>query len=195
MSSPFADYHILNYFQLFTTQNGEKSVFLYLMATKNQTSRKSELQKLKSKVESGKRRISEIDVIISRIYEDNILGKLSDDRYSRMASMYENEQRELIETISKSEQELEKAEQQNIDMRLLLKTLRELTDFRELTPTIVNSLIQRIEVHNNDKYDGHCHVKVDIYFTAVGMIDIPDEKEILDIINKIQENPQMYKVG
>ena len=63
-------------------------------------------------------------MIISRIYEDNILGKLSDDRYSRMASMYENEQRELIETISKSEQELEKAEQQNIDMRLLLKTLR-----------------------------------------------------------------------
>ena len=172
-----------------------ESVFLYLMATKNQTSRKSELQKLKSKVESGKRRISELDLIISRIYEDNILGKLSDDRYSRMASMYENEQRELIETISKSEQELEKAEQQNIDMRLLLKTLREITDFREHTPTIVNSLIQRIEVHNNDKYDGHCHVKVDIYFTAVGMIDIPDEKEILDIINKIQENPQMYKVG
>ena len=171
-----------------------ESIFLYLMATKNQTSRKSELQKLKSKVESGKRRISELDVIISRIYEDNILGKLSDDRYSRMASMYENEQRELIETISKSEQELEKAEQQNIDMRLLLKTLRELTDFRELTPTIVNSLIQRIEVHNNDKYDGHCHVKVDIYFTAVGIIYIPDEKEILDIINKIQENPQMYKV-
>ncbi|MDY4212483.1 MAG: DUF4368 domain-containing protein, partial [Eubacteriales bacterium] len=172
-----------------------ESVFLYLMATKNQTSRKSELQKLKSKVESGKRRISELDVIISRIYEDNILGKLSDDRYSRMASMYENEQRELIETISKSEQELEKAEQQNIDMRLLLKTLREITDFRELTPTIVNSLIQRIEVHSNDKYDGHCHVKVDIYFTAVGIIYIPDEKEILDIINKIQENPQMYKVG
>ncbi|MBE7021597.1 MAG: DUF4368 domain-containing protein, partial [Ruminococcaceae bacterium] len=49
------------------------------------------------------------------------------------------------------------------------------------------SLIQRIEVHSNDKYDGHCHVKVDIYFTAVGMIDIPDEKEILDIINKIQK--------
>ncbi len=165
------------------------------MATQNQTARKSELQKLKTKVESGKRRISELYVIISRIYEDNILGKLSDDRYSRMASMYENEQRELIETISNSEKELEKAEQQSVDMRLLLKTLRELTDFRELTPTIVNSLIQRIEVHNNDKYDGHCHVKVDIYFTAVGMIDIPDEKEILDIINKIKKNPQMYKVG
>ena len=72
---------------------------------------------------------------------------------------------------------------------------RELTDFKEFTLTIVNSLIQLIEVHNNDKYDGHCHVKVDIYFTAVGMIDIPDEEKILDIINKIQENPQIYKVG
>ena len=79
-------------------------------------------------------------------------------------------------------------------MRLLLKTLRELTDFKELTPTIVNLLIQRIEVHNNDKSSGHCYVKVDIYFTAVGMIDIPDEKEISEIISKIQENPQIYKV-
>ena len=165
------------------------------MATKNQVMRKNELTKLKHTIETGKRRISELDLIISRIYEDNVLGKISDERYYRMASMYETEQKELIKTISSSEKELEKAEQQNIDMRLLLKTLRELTDFKELTPTIVNSLIQRIEVHNNDKYDWHCHVKVDIYFTAVGMIDIPDEKEILDIINKIQENPQMYKVG
>lgn len=170
-------------------------VFLYLMAAKNQTARKSELQKLKTKIESGKRRISELDMIISHIYEDNILGKLSDERYSRMASMYETEQKELIKTVSVSEKELETAEQKNVDMRLLLKTLRELTDFKELTTTIVNSLIQRIEVHNNDKSSGHCYVKVDIYFTAVGMIEIPDEKEISEIISKIQENPQMYKVG
>ena len=168
-------------------------VFLYLMATKNQTARKSELQKLKTKVESGKRRISELDMIISHIYEDNILGKLSDDRYSRMASMYETEQKELIKTVSAGEKELETAEQKNIDMRLLLKTLRELTDFKELTPTIVNSLIQRIEVHSNDKSSGHCYVKVDIYFTAVGIIEIPDEKEISEIISKIQENPKMYR--
>jgi hypothetical protein len=89
---------------------------------------------------------------------------------------------------------LETAEQKNVDMRLLLKTLRELTDFKELIPTIVDSLIQRIEVHNNDKSSGHCYVKVDIYFTAVGMIEIPDEKEISEIISKIQESPQMYKV-
>ena len=68
-----------------------------------------------------------------------------------------------------------------------------MTDVKELTPTIVNSLIERIEVHNNDKYDGHCHVKVDIYFTAVGMIDIPTEKEIRAILEEMRKNPQEFK--
>ena len=91
------------------------------MASKNQTARKSELQKLKSKVESGKRRISELDLIILPNLRGQHFRQIKRwHRYSRMASMYENERRELIETISKSEQELKKAEQQNIDMRLLL---------------------------------------------------------------------------
>lgn len=76
---------------------------------------------------------------------------------------------------------------------MVLRTLREMTDIQELTPTLVNSLIERIEVHNNDKYDGHCHVKVDIYFTAVGMIDIPTGKEILAMMEEIRENPQNFK--
>ena len=62
-----------------------------------------------------------------------------------------------------------------------------------LTPTLVNSLIERIEVHNSDKSDGHSHVKVDIYFTAVGMIDIPTEKEILATMEEIRNNPQDFK--
>lgn len=55
----------------------------------------------------------------------------------------------------------------------MLHTLREITEIKELTPTLINTLIERIEVHNNDKSSGHCYVKVDVYFTVVGMIDIP----------------------
>ena len=61
------------------------------------------------------------------------------------------------------------------------------------TPTLVNSLIERIEVHNNDKSSGHCYVKVDIYFTAVGMIDIPTEQEILAMMEEIRVNPQEFR--
>lgn len=74
-----------------------------------------------------------------------------------------------------------------------LKTLRDMTEINELTPTLVNSLIERIEVHNNDKSSGQCYVKVDIYFAAVGMIDIPTENEILATMEEIRENPQNFR--
>ena len=76
---------------------------------------------------------------------------------------------------------------------MLLRTFREMTDIKELTPPLVNSLIERIEVHNNDKSSGHCYVKVDVYFTAVGMIDIPTENEILAMMEEIRENPQNFR--
>ncbi len=50
----------------------------------------------------------------------------------------------------------------------------------------MNKLIQRIEVHNNDKFDGHCHVKEDIYFTGVEIFNIPDEDEIVALMDEIQ---------
>ena len=85
-----------------------------------------------------------------------------------MIKEYESEQYDLEPQLEKSKKDLETFDQRSVDLRLLLKTVREQTDVRELTPALVNSLIERIEVHNNDKYDGHCHVKVDIYFITVG---------------------------
>lgn len=75
----------------------------------------------------------------------------------------------------------------------MLRTLRRITEIKELTPTLVNTLIERIEVHNNDKSSGHCYVKVDVYFTAVGMIDIPTEQEILAMMEEMQKNPQQFR--
>ncbi len=95
-----------------------------------------------------------------------------------------------MEEVEQSQKTLAESEQQAVDLRLMLRTLRELTDVKELTPTLVNSLILRIEVYNNDKSSGHCYVKVDIYLTAVGMIDIPTEQEIQTMMQEIRENPQ-----
>ena len=79
----------------------------------------------------------------------------------------------MTQEVADSQQTLQEAKQKVTDLRLLLRTLREMTEITELTLTLVNSLIERIKVHNNDKSSGHCYVKVDIYFTAAGMIDIP----------------------
>ena len=168
-------------------------VFLYMLAKKNNAMRQQEFKRLERFVESGTRRIAELDKLFETAFERNVLGKLEDDRYERMVLSYEKEQKELIAEVAESQRILEKAEQQVVDLRLLLRTLREMTDVKELTPTLVNSLIERIEVHNNDKSSGHCYVKVDIYFTAAGMIDIPTEEEILAMMAEIRENPQEFR--
>ena len=117
--------------------------------------------------------MTEIDHIISRLYEDNINGKLSDERFAKMSAAYEAEQKEFEQTIGKCEDELKEADKAQVDLHMLLKGLREFTELRELTPTIVNTLIQRIEVHNSDRSSGKIRVKVDIYFTVIGMFNIP----------------------
>ncbi len=168
-------------------------VFLYMMAMKNKAIRKAEFKKMQETVEYGKRRLEELERLMDKLYEDNTFGRLSDDVYERRVSKYEKEQKELAITVSEAQAVLDKAEQKSLDLRLLLRTFREMTDIKELTPTLVNSLIERIEVHNNDKSSGHCYVKVYIYFTAVGMFKIPTEDETIIMMEEIRKNPHEYR--
>ena len=168
-------------------------VFLYLLAKKNNAMRQKEYQKLQQAVENGTKRIAEIDRLIEKVFEQNAGGILSDERFAKMLQNYEKEQKALTLELEENCQTLQNAEQRVMDLRLVLRTLREMTDIKELTPTLVNSLIERIEVHNSENFGGHSHVKVDIYFTAVGMIDIPTEKEILATMEEIRNNPQDFK--
>ena len=168
-------------------------VFLYMLAKKTNAMRQKEHKRLEQAVEQGTKRIAEIDRLIEKVFEQNAIGVLSDERFSKMLQSYEKEQKALTQEVAESRQTLEEAKQKATDLRLLLRTLREMTEINELTPTLVNSLIERIEVHNNDKSSGHCYVKVDIYFTAVGMIDIPTEQEILAMMEEIRTNPQDFR--
>lgn len=170
-----------------------ETVFLYMLAKKNSAMQKAEYNRMKLAVERDEKRIKNIDRLIKSLYEDKVLGELEDDRYTTLMAEYEKEQRELIASVAAMRKTLESTDQKAVDLRLLLKTLRELTDVNELTPTIVNSLIDRIEVHNNDKSSGHCYVKVDIYFSAVGMIDILTAEEIRAMIEEIKKDPQQFR--
>ena len=75
-------------------------------------------------------------------------------------------------------------------MKVFLEAIRECTDLKELTPTIVNTLIKRIDVYNSVKDEnGVKHVPIDISFTAVGIINIPTEKELIAAMEEIREKP------
>ena len=108
-----------------------------------------------------------------------------------MTANYEKEQTELLKLVADGKKNLLDAEQTKVDLRLLMKALRDYTDIRQLTPEIANVLIRRIEVRSKDKENKK--VKVDIYFTAVGLFSIPTEKEMQAAMEEIRQNPQQFK--
>ena len=116
--------------------------------------------------------------------------KISDDRFYRMSANYEKEQKELLAAVEHDEQKVREAEQEKINLNVFLTAIRECTDLKELTPTIVNTLIKRIDVHNSAKDEhGHKHVPIDIYFTAVGIINIPTEEELISAMEEMRDKP------
>ena len=162
-------------------------IFLYLISRKTETAKKTELNAMRQRLATARSRITEIDRVISRLYEDIILGKISDERFAKMSATYEAEQKTLEAEVSMIEQKLQDAEKASVDLRMLLKGLREFTEMKKLTPELVNTLIQRIEVHNSDRSSGKIRVKVDIYFTAVGIINLPTEKDMEKLIAECEK--------
>ncbi len=164
-----------------------ESVFVYIMEQKREKTRILDLKRMQHAVENNRKRIKEIDRLIERIYEDNVNGKISDERFLKMNGNYEAEQHALIAETEALEAELAKEEKKKTDLRLLFKTVRECTDIKTLTPELVNSLIRRIEIHAPEKINGKKQVAVDIYFTGVGLFTIPNEDELEALISELAE--------
>ena len=144
-------------------------VFLYFLAMQNNAEHQINLKALRQSIDKGEQRIRQIDKAIEELFEANICGKITDERFIKMTASYEKEQKNLTASVENWKLELENAQQQEVDLRQLLRALREFTEVKQLTPELVNTLIQRIEVHSKEKVNGRNRAKVDIYFTAVGM--------------------------
>ena len=162
-----------------------ENVFMYMINERNKLLKAEALQAEKRKLAQAEKRQNELDFLSKRVYEDNAFGKLSDDRYEKLIQSYEAEQKEIDQTITDLQAKLAKTEKESEELNYLFNRLRALSQVTELDPTLVNTLIKRIEVHNREERDGKNYVKVDIYFTAIGMIDIPSEKEINEVMKRM----------
>ena len=118
-------------------------------------------------------RDEELDGLFERIYEDNVSGKLSDDRFAKMSRRYEDEQKELAEKIKKLRSEIEKQSSQAMTTDMFISLVRKYTRARKLTPRMLNELVEKIEVYNAEKIDGVWEQRLRIHYNCVGEITIP----------------------
>ena len=132
-------------------------------------------RKLKEKeLKALQARDEELDGLFERIYEDNVSGKLSDDRFARMSRRYEEEQKELAEKIKALRAEIDKQSSQSMTTDMFISLVCKYTRARKLTPRMLNELIEKIEVFNAEKIDGVWEQRLRIHYNCVGVIEIPD---------------------
>ena len=118
-------------------------------------------------------RDEELDGLFERIYEDNVSGKLSDDRFAKMSRRYEDEQKELTEKIKKLRSKIEKQSSQAMTTDMFISLVRKYTRARKLTPRMLNELVEKIEVYHAEKIDGVWEQRLRIHYNCVGEITIP----------------------
>ena len=132
-------------------------------------------RKLKEKEHAAlQARDEELDGLFERIYEDNVSGKLSDDRFSKMSRRYEDEQKEISERIKTLRAEMDKLSSKAVTADMFISTVRKYTRAKALTPRMLNELIDRIEVHQAEKIDGEWVQHLTIHYNCVGAIFIPE---------------------
>ena len=173
--------YIRSYEELFIKQKLETSL-------EEQKKINSTNQKLLSQYE---KRIKDIDNLIQHIYEDNISGKITDERFTTLSLNYEKEQKELKSKVKELDSMLDTTKQQELDLTSFVSKVKQYTKISELTPEIINELISKIYVYQSEKVNGKPTQQIDIYYNGVGIINIPLNEYELE--NAFQESIKKIK--
>ena len=134
-------------------------------------------KKRKREIAQAEKRITELDRIFKRIYEDDISGAISHERFLKLSAEYEAEQKELTEKVKAGQKEVDTYEQDRNDFDSFAAVIRKYVGVTELTPTIVNEFIKKIVVHAPEKVNGKRYQKVDIVFNFVGELHFPTDPQ------------------
>lgn len=114
--------------------------------------------------------MSEISLIIKRLYEDSVTGKLTDERFCEMSRDYENESAELKARVRELQEATALYREANDNSRQFTALIRKYFDVEELDALMLNELVSKIEVHEREIADGEREQKINIYYNFVGIL-------------------------
>jgi hypothetical protein len=139
-----------------------------------------EVKRQKKELEQARKRIAELDRIFKRIYEDDINGTISHERFLKLSAEYEAEQKELTEFVKAEQAAVDTYEQDRTDFDSFATVIRKYVGIRELTHTIVNEFVKKIIVHAPDKSSGHRRQKIEIVWNFIGELEQDEDKQTIE---------------
>ena len=146
------------------------------LVMRNQTAAQAaEQTQTRRLLEKNTRRMNELDTIIQRLYEDNISGKLTDERFKKLSEAYEQEQAALRESVPALAAQLQDMDDKMMNVQHFLKAVRKYTQPEKLTAAMLRELVEKVVVYAPDKSSGHRVQRIDVYYTFIGKIDFSPE--------------------
>ena len=145
--------------------------FIRMVMDTDVRQRNKELTKQKKKMSEIQSRMKELDNLFQHIYEDNISGKLSDERFMKLSKGYDTEQADLQEEMTRLQGHIQQAEKQSVNVDRFLSIVKKYTNLTELTPEILHEFVDRIIVHAPDKSSGRRLQEIEIIYNHIGTFD------------------------
>ena len=165
---------------------GYEDLFIQEQLAKSTQDELKQISKNKKELEKAKNRVIEIDKLFMHIYEDNVSGKISDDRFRNLSFNYDKEQQELKTKIEQLSKDIENTEKKDTDTTQFISNVKKYTEIDHLTAEILNELIEKIVIHQQEEVNGKKVQEIDIYYRGVGIISFPVSTDDIEItINKI----------
>ena len=157
----------------------DRAEFVRVVQEAQSSQQTAEVRKQRTRLATAKQRVSELEVLLCKIYEDNILGKLSDSRYATLDAQYEKEQTELTAEISVLEKAVKSYEKHEKDADRFIALIDKYENFDKLTIAMLNEFIEKILVHERDRKGSiQTTQEVEIYFNFVGRFVPPAFGEV-----------------
>ena len=157
----------------------DRAEFIRVVQEAQDSQQTAEVRKKKARLATAKNRLKELEVLLCKIYEDNILGKLPDSRYATLDAQYGKEQAELTEEISSLEASLSAFEKNKKSAESFISLIDKYQSFDNLTITMLNEFIEKILVHERDrKGSTQTTQEIEVYFNFVGRFVPPAFGEV-----------------
>lgn len=147
--------------------------FINRIYSTSRDKQKESIRSLKRKIAQDTKRVNELNMLMKKLYEDNISGKLSDKRFEFMLSEFENEQDTLEISMENAKVEIEKYESDTVRADKFIELVKRYTDFSELTTPMLNEFVEKILVHEADYSSGERVQEVEIYLNFIGKFKLP----------------------
>jgi hypothetical protein len=146
--------------------------FAEIISRKNTAETRREIKKRRTELDKMRRRDSELNNIFTRLYEDNVLGRVTDEQFRRLSATYTDEQKALAEAIPKAEADIGQLEAMAADVSRFIEKARKYTQVTELTPELLRTFISKIVVHEkSERYSRTAEQKIEIHYNHIGAMD------------------------